>query len=91
MRVARALLPMVLVAGCTAGSSVTTGPTPGSAAWYETASPQQIANYFRAQCVAFGHLPGTPEIAECIKKEADAARQSNVARAAAIAAATAGN
>ena len=59
-------------------------------AWYETASPEKIANYFRSQCVVYGHLPGTPEMAECIGKEASAAKQTNVARSAAIAAATAG-
>lgn len=91
MRAARALLPIALVASCTTGGSEATGPAPGSTAWYETASPQQVANYFRAQCVAIGYIPGTPGIAECIKNEAKAAQQSNVARAAAVAAATAGN
>ena len=91
MRAARALLPIALVTSCTAPGSEATGPAPGSVAWYETASPQQVANHFRVQCVAAGYMPGTPEIAECIKREAKAARQPNVARAAAIAAATAGN
>lgn len=91
MRAAWALLPLALVAACTAVRSEANGPTPGSAAWYETASRQQITNHFRGQCVAFGYLPGTPEMAECIGREASAARQSKIARSAAIAATTAEN
>jgi hypothetical protein len=85
------LLPVVCAVGCTAVGGESAGSPPGSAAWYETASPEQIGNYFRTQCVASGYLPGTPEMAECIRREANAAKQSDVARAAAIAAATAGN
>jgi hypothetical protein len=89
LRMSCTLLVLALV-GCTSTGDETGGPTPGSDAWYETASPKQIANYFRSQCVAYGYMPGTPEMAECIGKEASAAKQTNVARSAAIAAATAG-
>lgn len=75
--------------GCTSAGNGPTGPAPGTDAWYATASPEKIANYFRSQCVTYGYLPGTPEMAECIGKEARAAKQANVARSAAIAAATA--
>lgn len=81
---------LLALAGCTSASSGTGGPAPGSDAWYETASPEKIANYFRSQCVTYGYLPGTPEMAECIGKEASAAKQTHVARSAAIAAAAAG-
>ena len=81
---------LLALVGCTSTGDGAAGPAPGTDAWYETASPEKIANYFRSQCVVYGHLPGTPEMAECIGKEASAAKQTNVARSAAIAAATAG-
>ena len=46
-------------------------------------SPKVVANYLRGQCVAYGYMPGTPEIASCIQREAAANKQSNVARSAA--------
>lgn len=85
------LLLLALVAGCTSAGGEISGPAPGSPEWYETASPESIANHFRTRCIAYGYLPGTPEMADCIKKEAAASRQPNIARSAAIAAATAGN
>jgi hypothetical protein len=85
------VLMAALVVGCTGDGGEARGPAPGSPAWYETASVESMASYFRAQCVAQGYLPGTREMADCIRAEASAAGQSNVARSAAIAAATAGN
>ena len=84
------LLPLALVVGCTSVDSGNSGVVAGSPAWFEAASPKAIANYFRGQCIAYGYMPGTPEIASCIQREAAANKQSNVARSAAIAAATAG-
>ena len=85
------LLPFAIVAGCTSGAPQNSGPPTGSQAWFETASTQETTNYFRGQCVASGYMPGTAEMAQCIEREADAHNQTNVARRAAVAGATAGN
>ena len=84
------LLPLALIAGCTSVDNGKSDVVAGSPAWFDTASPKVVANYFRGQCVAYGYMPGTPEIASCIQREAAANEQSNVARSAASAAATAG-
>lgn len=81
------LLP-ALVAGCASGSGETSHPAPGSPAWYETASQQSIAEYLRARCVNYGYMLGTSEMAECIRKEASAAGQTNIAHTATMAGAT---
>ena len=84
------LLPFALVAACTSVDSGKSDVVAGSPAWFATASPEVITNYFRRQCVFYGYMPGTPEIASCIQREAAANKQSNVARSAAVVAATAG-
>jgi hypothetical protein len=84
------LFPFALVVGCTSVDSGNGGVAAGSPAWFATASPEAITNYFRKQCVGYGYMPGTPEMASCIQKEAVTNKQSNVARSAAIASATAG-
>ena len=85
------LLPLAIIAGCTSTAQETSGPPRGSDAWFETASDQDITNYFRGRCVSYGYMPATKEIAQCIQDEAKAHDQMNVARRAAVAGSTAGN
>lgn len=54
----------------------------GSQAWFSTASPQTIAAYYEKQCAAYGHAPGSSEMARCIEESATAGRYSADARAA---------
>lgn len=83
------LLPLAIIAGCTSTAQNGSGPPRGSDAWFETASDQDVTNYFRGQCVSYGYMPGTKAIAQCIEDEAKARDQMNVARRAAIAGSTA--
>jgi hypothetical protein len=83
------LFPFALVVGCTSVDSGNGDVVTGSPAWFATASPEAITNHFRKQCVFYGYMPGTPEIASCIQREAAANKQPNIARSAAVVAATA--
>jgi len=82
-------LPVAIIAGCTSVPS-TGGPAAGSQEWFETASTQDIAEYFRGRCVSLGYMPGTRQMAQCIETEARAQKQMAVARRAAAASGTAG-
>jgi hypothetical protein len=53
------LLPLALIAGCTSVDNGKSDVVAGSPAWFDTASPKVVANYFRGQCVAYGYMPGT--------------------------------
>ena len=85
------LLPLAIIAGCIGTAQENSGPARGSDAWFETASDQDITNYFRERCVSYGYMPGTRQIAQCIEGEAKAHDQMNVARRAAVAGAIAEN
>jgi hypothetical protein len=82
------LLPFLLVAGCTTAESQ--GPVVGSPEWFQTASQKDMISFFRGQCVAAGVMPGSPEMAECIQREATLHNQPGIARSSAVAGATAG-
>ena len=84
------LVPFLLVAGCATAEGERSAPVAGSPEWFRTASEKDMVGYFRGQCVAYGVMPGTAEMAECIQREANRHKQSGVARSSAIAAATAG-
>ena len=85
------ILSLVLIAGCSTVDSEKSGPVAGSPEWFQTASPKEIASYLRGECVASGVMVGTREMAECIQRQAAFHNQSDAARSAAFAAATAGN
>ena len=85
------LLPLALVAGCSTAAGERQGSVAGSPEWFQTATQRDLINYFRGQCVAAGVAPGTREMAECIQTEAAIHNRSDLARSAAVAAATAGN
>jgi len=81
-----ALLPLIAVAsGCTGSTGETYLGRPGSPAWFATAAPQTIADYYAQQCASYGFKPGTVEMAQCIQSEAQGGRNRAAVRQAASA------
>ena len=64
------------ITGCQSGGV----GMPGSPAWFATATPDQIAAHYQAQCQSYGFQVGTPEMAQCIAQSAEAARNRATAR-----------
>lgn len=84
----RKILPLLLLAlaGCTGTQGETYLGRPGSPAWFATAAPETIVDYFVRRCAAYGFQPGTPQMAQCVQQEAGATQNRNALRAAVIAA-----
>lgn len=81
----KALLTLLLLAGCTGVDGEHYVGAPGSRAWFATASPDTIAAYFGKRCAAYGFKPGTPEMAQCIENEAQNSQHNNAIRSVAAA------
>ena len=81
----------ISLAGCTGAGGEKYLGMPGSPAWFATAGPKTISEYFSSICIGYGFTMGTPEMAQCIQTEAVSSRQQNAIRGAAIANATALN
>lgn len=83
----RKFLPLlVIIAGCTGTQGETYLGRPGSPAWFATAAPETIADYFIRRCQSYGFRMGTLEMAQCVQSEAGATRNRNAVRMAVAAA-----
>ena len=79
----------LFVSGCTGVQGEKYIGLPGSPAWFATAAPETIADYFVRRCRTYGFQPGTVEMAQCVQNEAQATRNRNAIRGAALAQANA--
>ena len=61
------LVSLLLIAAC-ANPDGTHGEV-GSLAWFDSASQEQISEYFTQKCEGYGFRRGTNEIAQCIAEE----------------------
>lgn len=74
MRKQYLVVTAALLTACTGVQGETYLGRPGSPAWFATASPDTIADYFVRRCQTYGFQLGTPEMAQCVQQEAGAAR-----------------
>jgi len=81
----KTLIVLLALAGCTGVDGERYLGAPGSRAWFATASPDTIADYFGKRCAAYGFKQGTPEMAQCIENEAQSRQHNNAIRSAAAA------
>jgi hypothetical protein len=70
-------LPFLAIAGCTASQGETFLGAPGSPAWFASATPQTIADYFGQRCESYGFSKDTTEMAQCIEAEAQLGKTQN--------------
>lgn len=73
-------LLLIVLSGCTGTQGETYIGMPGSPAWFKTAAPETIAAYYGDRCAAYGFQRSTPEMANCIQREAMAKQNQNAVR-----------
>ena len=76
-----ALVALTLVACGTNPDGSTVIGAPGSPAWFKTASPEVMREYFSRRCTAYGYVDATPEMNACIERDARAEIADNEAKA----------
>ncbi len=76
-----ALVPLALAACGTNPDGSTVVGMPGSPAWFATASPEVMREYFSRRCEAYGLDAAAPGMNSCIEREARAEIADNEAEA----------
>jgi len=68
------MLISLLCSGCVSTESFL---KPESPEWFSYARPETISAYYANRCATYGFRSGTGGMAECIRREAAAARSKN--------------